>query len=58
MTSRIPTPAETQKRTALQSLLATRRSLGDVDTASLSASFGLPAADVAAEVAKARRARR
>lgn len=57
MKPRVPTPAETRQRTALRSLLAMRRSLDDVDTASLAASFGLSAADVAAEVAKARKAR-
>lgn len=57
MKPRVPTPAETQKRTALASLLATRRTLDDVDTASLARSFGMPAAEVVAEVAKARRAR-
>lgn len=51
------TPTELRQRTALRSLLATRRTLDGIDLASLSRSFGLPAADVAAEVAKARKAR-
>lgn len=57
MKPRVPTAAETRQRTALRSLLATRRTLDGIDTASLAVSFGMPAADVAAEVAKARRAR-
>lgn len=57
MKPRVATPAETRQRTALRSLLATRRTLDGIDTASLAASFGMPAADVAVEVATARRAR-
>lgn len=57
MKPRIPTPAETRQRTALRSNLAMRRNLDAIDTASLATSFGMSAADVAAEVAKERRAR-
>lgn len=50
-------PTKTAQRTALVSLLAMRRSLDGIDTASLSRSYGLPAVEVVAMVESERKRR-
>jgi hypothetical protein len=50
-------PTKAAQRTALVSLLAMRRTLEGVDAASLSRSYGLPAAEVAALVEQERKRR-